>query len=165
MVFEKLPASKKTGCLTSAEKAAAISAISWRASDANLKLLEILGIDPAIFNPPVEDDTTIVPHQAGKRFYELLDYQFVIKQRVLSELNKPFPLKRMLVHMPTGTGKTKTTMHTLVHYYNFTVVYLCSSQHTMLVRTYLIRESVLSYIMICLPMSNSIIYIYLRLAN
>lgn len=120
-VFEKLPASKKTGCSTSAEKAAAISAISWGASDANLKLLEILGIDPAIFNPPVEDDTAVVPHQAGKRFYELLDYQFVIKQRVLSELNKPFPLKRMLVHMPTGTGKTKTTMHTLVHYYNFTL--------------------------------------------
>ena len=121
LVFEKLPASKKTGCSTPAEKAAAISAISWGASDANLNLLKILGIDPAIFNPPVEDDTAVVPHQAGKRFYELLDYQFVIKQRVLSELNKPFPLKRMLVHMPTGTGKTKTTMHTLVHYYNFTL--------------------------------------------
>lgn len=45
----------------------------------------------------------------------------IIKQRVLNELNRPYPLKRMLVHMPTGTGKTKTAMHTLVHYYNFTL--------------------------------------------
>lgn len=121
LVFDKLPAAKKAGCSTIAEKASVISAISWGPSDANLKLLEILGIDPAIFNPPVEDDAAVVSHQAGKRFYELLDYQFVIKQRVLTELNRPFPLKRMLVHMPTGTGKTKTSMHTLVHYYNFTL--------------------------------------------
>lgn len=120
-VFEKLPAAKKARCSTAEEKAIAISTISWGASDANLKLLEILGIDPAIFNPQVEDDSAVVPHQAGKRFYELLDYQFVIKQRILTELSKPFPLKRMLVHMPTGTGKTKTSMHTLVHYYNFTL--------------------------------------------
>ena len=118
-VFDKLPAAKKTGCNTPADKAAAIATLPWSPSEANIRLLEILGIDPIIFSPPMEDDTAVVPHQAGKRFYELLDYQFVIKQRVLSELNKPFPLKRMLVHMPTGTGKTKTSMHTLVHYYNF----------------------------------------------
>lgn len=120
-VFDKLPAAKKTGCSTLAEKATAISTLSWSPSEANLRLLEKLGIDSGIFSPSVEDDTTVVPHQAGKRFYELLDYQFVIKQRVLTELNKPFPLKRMLVHMPTGTGKTKTSMHTLVHYYNFSL--------------------------------------------
>ena len=120
-IFDKLPAAKKAGCSTPAEKAAAISTLSWSPTDANLRLLEMLGVDPIIFSPPVEDDTAIVPHQAGRRFYELLDYQFVIKQRVLAELSKPFPLKRMLVHMPTGTGKTKTSMHTLVHYYNFSL--------------------------------------------
>ena len=120
-IFDKLPTSKQAGCSTPSEKASAIAALSWNPSDANLKLLEILGIDQAIFVARTEDDAAIVSHQAGKRFYELLDYQFVIKQRVLSELKKPFPLKRMLVHMPTGTGKTKTSMHTLVHYYNFTL--------------------------------------------
>lgn len=120
-IFDKLPAAKKAGCATSDEKATAISTLSWSPSDANLRFLEILGIDPIIFSPPVEDDSAVVAHQAGKRFYELLDYQFVIKQRVLNELNKPFPLKRMLVHMPTGTGKTKTSMHTLVHYFNFSL--------------------------------------------
>lgn len=118
-IFEKLPSSKKVGCVTIDEKAMAITALSWGPSEANLKMLEILGIEPIIFTPPTEDDTAIVAHQAGKRFYELLDYQYVIKQRVLAELEKPFPLKRMLVHMPTGTGKTKTSMHTLVHYYDF----------------------------------------------
>lgn len=120
-VFDKLPNAKKAGCSILADKAAAIAALSWSPSDANLRLLEVLGIDPVIFTPPAEDDAAIVPHQAGRRFYELLDYQFVIKQRVLSELNKPYQLKRMLVHMPTGTGKTKTSMHTLVHYYTFSL--------------------------------------------
>ncbi len=120
-IFEKLPSSKKAGCVAIEEKVTAITTLSWGPSEANLKMLELLGIEPTIFTPPTEDDTTIVAHQANKRFYELLDYQYVIKQRVLAELNKPFPLKRMLVHMPTGTGKTKTSMHTLVHYYNFTL--------------------------------------------
>lgn len=120
-IFDKLPAAKKAGCSTLAEKANAIASLSWGPSDANRKLLEILGIDSSIFTPVTEDDTAVVSHQAGKRFYELLDYQFVIKQRVLNELSRPYPLKRMLVHMPTGTGKTKTSMHTLVHYFNFTL--------------------------------------------
>lgn len=120
-IFGTLPTAKKNGCSTLAEKANAIASLSWGPSDTNRKLLEILGVDSAIFTPVSEDNTAVVSHQAGKRFYELLDYQFIIKQRVLNELNRPYPLKRMLVHMPTGTGKTKTAMHTLVHYYNFTL--------------------------------------------
>lgn len=120
-IFELLPQSKKAGITEISEKAAAIASLSWTACDVNRKLIELLGIEPAIFTPAVEESTVIVSHQAGKRFYELLDYQFLIKQRVLAELNKPHPLKRMLVHMPTGTGKTKTSMHTLVHYYTFTL--------------------------------------------
>ena len=30
-------------------------------------------------------------------------------------------MERMLVHMPTGTGKTKTAMHIITNYYNFTL--------------------------------------------
>lgn len=120
-IFELLPASKKASAHALTEKAAAIASMSWGANDANKKLLDVLGIDHGILIPPIEDNAVIVTHQANKRFYELLDYQFVIKQRVLTELSKPNPLKRMLVHMPTGTGKTKTSMHTLVHYYNFTL--------------------------------------------
>ena len=120
-IFVLLPSSKKKIVHTHADKAAAIASISWGASDANKKFLDVLGIDHSILIPPTEDNAAIVTHQAETRFYELLDYQFIIKQRVLTELSKEKPLKRMLVHMPTGTGKTKTSMHTLVHYYNFTL--------------------------------------------
>lgn len=121
-IFALLPATKKARCSNSPqEKANAIASLSWGPSIPNQKLLELLDIDQSLFASTAEDDAAIISHQAGKRFYELLDYQFVIKQRVLTELNKPEPLKRMLVHMPTGTGKTKTTMHILVHYYTFTL--------------------------------------------
>ena len=50
-------------------------------------------------------------------FYELLDYQFIIKQKILNLLNSEHSIPRALVHMPTGTGKTKTSMHTLINHY------------------------------------------------
>ena len=87
-IFELLPAAKKAGAHTSTEKAAAIASMSWGANDVNEKLLDVLGIDHGILTPPTEDNAVIVTHQANKRFYELLDYQFVIKQRVLTELGK-----------------------------------------------------------------------------
>lgn len=51
------------------------------------------------------------------RFFELLDYQMFIKEKILSILDSGYLLPRLLVHMPTGTGKTKTTMHTIAQYY------------------------------------------------
>lgn len=122
MIFDKLPAIKKKNIFSLEEKVETIAALSWSKSDALVKLLEILGLNESLLIGPESEESTIeIAQQAGKRFYELLDYQFVIKQRVLAELNKENPLKRMLVHMPTGTGKTKTAMHTLVHYYNFSL--------------------------------------------
>jgi len=120
-IFRLLPASKQVGISTPLEQATVIASLPWKASDANLKLLDFFGISSSAFDIRSEDSTVVVTHQADKRFFELLDYQFVIKQRVLTELIRPYLLKRMLVHMPTGTGKTKTSMHTLVHYYNFSL--------------------------------------------
>jgi len=51
------------------------------------------------------------------RFYELLDYQMYIKEQILSIIDANYLLPRVLVHMPTGTGKTKTSMHTVAYYY------------------------------------------------
>ena len=57
---------------------------------------------------------------SSTKFYELLDYQYLIKQQAIYELTKETPLgRKILIHMPTGTGKTKTTMHILTHYFNF----------------------------------------------
>lgn len=71
-----------------------------------------------------EKDNTVIENEIispGEQFYELLDYQYYIKQRVLNNLNSEHLLERMLVHMPTGTGKTKTTMHIIANYINFTL--------------------------------------------
>ena len=56
-----------------------------------------------------------------KKFYELLDYQFLIKEKVINFIenndNNTNPLTRLIIHMPTGTGKTKTAIHTIVELY------------------------------------------------
>lgn len=56
-----------------------------------------------------------------KRFFELLDYQVFIKEQLLNFLEENNLLGRVLVHMPTGTGKTKTSMHTIVNYFQNTM--------------------------------------------
>ena len=80
------------------------------------------GISDSIFDKK-KDDTVIqnVIDASEEQFYELLDYQYYIKQRVLNNLNSGHLLERMLVHMPTGTGKTKTSMHVITNYINFTL--------------------------------------------
>jgi len=55
-----------------------------------------------------------------KPFLELFDYQYMIKQQVFNDIsNSQKDLYKILVHMPTGTGKTKTTMHIISQYLNF----------------------------------------------
>lgn len=57
---------------------------------------------------------------SDKPFYELYDYQYMIKQQAINDLsNKNKVLYKILLHMPTGTGKTKTAMHIIAHYLNF----------------------------------------------
>ena len=56
---------------------------------------------------------------ADKGMNELYDYQYMIKQQAINDLgNEEKGLYRILIHMPTGTGKTKTTMHIISHYIN-----------------------------------------------
>lgn len=63
-----------------------------------------------------EDDLELVAGTTN-RFYELFDYQVSIKEQLLNMMSLNKGISRMLVHMPTGTGKTKTAMHTIVQYY------------------------------------------------
>lgn len=57
---------------------------------------------------------------SGEKFFELYDYQYMIKQQTIHDIENPEKdLYRILIHMPTGTGKTKTTMHIISHYLNF----------------------------------------------
>ena len=55
-----------------------------------------------------------------KGMNELYDYQYMIKQQAINDLsNEEKGLYKILIHMPTGTGKTKTTMHIISHYINY----------------------------------------------
>ena len=83
----------------------------WNKNVVSIYLLKLWGVSETVFDKE-KDDTLIdnIVDAPEEQFYELLDYQYYIKQRVLNNLNSGHMLERMLVHMPTGTGKTKTTM-------------------------------------------------------
>lgn len=94
----------------------------WKNNKVSVYLAYFWGLTERIFEKEkddavIENDITAPEEQ----FYELLDYQYYIKQRVLANLNSGHVLERMLVHMPTGTGKTKTTMHIITNYLNFSL--------------------------------------------
>ena len=74
-----------------------------------------------VFDKEPEDLTVENTVNVAEQFFELLDYQYLIRQRILNNLNSGNLQERMLVHMPTGTGKTKTTMHTISNYYAFSL--------------------------------------------
>lgn len=95
---------------------------NWGNNDSSRRVLSELGVDENIFEIQKKNEvavTTVV--DSPERFYELLDYQFYIKQQALHILNSENQLARFLIHMPTGTGKTKTSMHIITNYLNFTL--------------------------------------------
>ncbi len=95
---------------------------NWGNNEFSLDILSDLGIDENIFEQEKKDKIAVTTTvNSPERFYELLDYQFYIKQQALHILNSGNDLGRFLIHMPTGTGKTKTAMHIIVHYLNFSL--------------------------------------------
>lgn len=97
-----------------------LSEKTWGNNSISLELLKIWGIDENIFENTDRNTIDVVfKVRSDERFYELLDYQFFIKQRVLNILNSAIPLGKVLVHMPTGTGKTKTAMHIITSFIEF----------------------------------------------
>lgn len=110
----------KDGSLNIDELMQKILKMPWKKNKVSSHILEILEIEEDIFSKKEFSRDVIETVNSENRFYELLDYQFVIKQKVLSQINnKENELTKVLVCMPTGTGKTKTTMHTLVHQFVF----------------------------------------------
>ncbi|XMB66264.1 DEAD/DEAH box helicase [Mycoplasmatota bacterium zrk1] len=71
---------------------------------------------------------------SNKRFFELLDYQYIMKNRVLHYFNNSVEASTAIIHMPTGSGKTKTTMHILIDFIlssnnsNVTLLWLAQSK-------------------------------------
>lgn len=114
-------------CLTKSERYGAsprelvevISKKPWGQNKVTLYLIKLWNLPVDILESEKGDDIFKNFLAAGERFYELLDYQYFIKQQAMNVLTSGNILQRMLVHMPTGTGKTKTSMHIIVDYINF----------------------------------------------
>ena len=97
-----------------------ISNTSWRESDINRHLLNLLAYNvDDIFEKKDQGGEAEKKIASNGKFYELLDYQYIIRQKALNVLNSAFKLRRFLIHMPTGTGKTKTAIHIVCHHYNY----------------------------------------------
>lgn len=97
-----------------------ISDTSWKKNKINGEILRLLAYSEAEIFP--DNDTQVISSekvQSYDKFYELLDYQYIIRQKALNILESPYKLKRFLIHMPTGTGKTKTAVHIISHHYNY----------------------------------------------
>ncbi len=94
---------------------------SWGNNKLSRYLLSLWEYPSDIFDKEPEDMTVEHTVNVDEQFFELLDYQYLIRQRILNNLNSGNLQERMLVHMPTGTGKTKTTMHTISNYYAFSL--------------------------------------------
>ncbi|MCI9177353.1 MAG: DEAD/DEAH box helicase family protein [Clostridia bacterium] len=96
-----------------------ISKQQWKKSEVTKHFLEILGYsEEMVFEDQEDMITAINKIESYEEFYELLDYQYIIKQKALTKLEKD-PGAEMLIHMPTGTGKTKTATHLVTQYYNY----------------------------------------------
>ena len=97
----------------------AISNVPWRKNDVSLRLLRYLEISEEYFEEKGDSRNATEKVLPYDRFYELLDYQFYIKQRILAYINSENDETKMIVRMPTGTGKTKTAMHTIINQFIF----------------------------------------------
>ena len=97
-----------------------VSNVSWKKNpviDYFLKILDYSSED--VFEAKEDIGDSVESVDSFDKFYELLDYQYIIRQRALNILTSPYGLRRFLIHMPTGTGKTKTATHIICHHYNY----------------------------------------------
>ncbi|MBQ1173265.1 MAG: DEAD/DEAH box helicase family protein [Lachnospiraceae bacterium] len=91
----------------------------WGKNDISYKVLDDLEISHKYFDKEEDTRESIETISSFEKFYELLDYQFIIRQKILTYVNSNNDETKMLVRMPTGTGKTKTAMHTIINQFVF----------------------------------------------
>ena len=75
-------------------------------------LFSFFGCEP----PQPEDETALAQSQVSvSPTYPLFDHQIVACRRAIALLNSP-ERPRVLLHMPTGAGKTRTAMNLISHF-------------------------------------------------
>ena len=97
------------------KKIIALGEKAFARDEPSKQILESLGLPAEKYLPDEEKESApnIFTVSPKNNFYELLDYQNDIRLRVLRFFRERKENMRTLVHMPTGTGKTKTAMHIL----------------------------------------------------
>lgn len=98
---------------------------AWKLNKLTELFLQMFDIDAEeyfkkeknVYEDSIEEINLGIISENNKRFFELQDYQFIVKQRTLNRLESKSILKRILIRMPTGTGKTKTSMHIITEYF------------------------------------------------
>lgn len=115
----KLPA-KYSDCEDLNVLVEVVSNASWKESEISRHLLRILSYaSDEVFGKKEQSGEAEEDITSNEKFYELLDYQYIIRQKALNVLCSNYGLRRFLIHMPTGTGKTKTATHIICHHYNY----------------------------------------------
>ena len=72
------------------------------------------------FENKIDNEKSHLIGDDSNKFTELYDYQYMMKQQVINHIsNANKKLYRILLQMPTGTGKTKTAMHIICHQINY----------------------------------------------
>jgi DNA repair protein RadD len=100
----------------------AINNFSWGNNQKSLKILEILGLDPDLFiqkkitkTPSVEIISPVNKTNIENWKFLLHPYQENVRKQISSFLINDD--KKLIVHMPTGAGKTRTMMESLCDFY------------------------------------------------
>ncbi|WP_405375501.1 DEAD/DEAH box helicase [Pseudobutyrivibrio sp.] len=97
-----------------------VSNCAWKESATAAHILRVLNYATAdIFEKKEFQSVSVETIEAHEKFYELLDYQYIIRQKALTILQSNLDLRRFLIHMPTGTGKTKTATHIICNHYSY----------------------------------------------
>ncbi len=72
-------------------------------------VLDILDLERGDYLPLIDEHNVNVEREVTP-FFQLHDYQKRLKDSAIQKLLNPAHTNRMLIHMPTGAGKTKTAM-------------------------------------------------------
>jgi DNA repair protein RadD len=94
-----------------------ISSMSWGPNESTAKTLEFLGLPLEFIPEPLVSPAAsevISPLKPPHR--NLYDYQYKVLFRALDVIK--LPCARMLVQMPTGSGKTRTAMEIVAAFFN-----------------------------------------------
>jgi superfamily II DNA or RNA helicase len=97
------------------DNALALSILPWKAgSEFVSEISDVLGISSDYLPTKIELNLVIENIEPTRPLFPLHDYQSDIKKLIINELQEGNP--RFLIQMPTGSGKTRTALQSIIEY-------------------------------------------------